>query len=449
MSAMLGGGSGADSGSAGVPRGSDRRVLAELPESCPAQLFDYCSEILRDPASAADAVRDTLIAAETQIGKLRQPARLQAWLFSIARRQCLSRLPHRRRASGTARTGAALAAAAAARTAQHPGPDAEAEARELETILVAAVALDGLGNRDRELLSLAYKHGLSDDDVGVTVGVTAARARRRLARASRRFGDSAAVAVVLRRRWTGCEALERIVGDGQPAFPRLTPRLRRQLTSHISRCDTCTWGSSDDLVLGPDLLAVLPWAAPPAESPLPGTGTAAAGANQPGLGPVPVRLGRLDRRGFPVQPDARRGPVRMAAAASVVLALLVAGGIWLHESTLSVPSGRRTTVAAVAPVTQNPAPTSPTPAATSKSHEHRHAKARHSRALAPFPGQTGVTRSFPPPGPRSPAPSSGPPSPSPSPSRPHPSPTSSPSPPPSPPPFSPSPTPSPSPSPTA
>src|ERR1700691_2565498 len=55
-------------------------------------LYCYCRSMLREPADAADAVRDTFVIAASHLDGLRRPERLRAWLFAVARNECLHRL---------------------------------------------------------------------------------------------------------------------------------------------------------------------------------------------------------------------------------------------------------------------------------------------------------------------------------------------------------------------
>ena len=61
----------------------------------PGELFGYCQSLLRDPNDAADAVQDTFVIAASKLGGLRDPERLRAWLFAVARNECLHRLKSR------------------------------------------------------------------------------------------------------------------------------------------------------------------------------------------------------------------------------------------------------------------------------------------------------------------------------------------------------------------
>jgi len=57
-----------------------------------APLYTYCHLMLPDPADAADAVRDTFLVAAVKLEGLRDPDSLRAWLYAVARNECLSRL---------------------------------------------------------------------------------------------------------------------------------------------------------------------------------------------------------------------------------------------------------------------------------------------------------------------------------------------------------------------
>jgi DNA-directed RNA polymerase specialized sigma24 family protein len=89
MSVDSGGGSTEGWRMTGLPDGTGQHMLASLHETYVPYLYDYCEGLLQDPAAAAEAVQRALSVADAQIAELRDPDRLPAWLYSIARRQCL------------------------------------------------------------------------------------------------------------------------------------------------------------------------------------------------------------------------------------------------------------------------------------------------------------------------------------------------------------------------
>src|SRR6266487_4684 len=395
MSVEFGGGS-AEVWSVGqAPREADRQVITSLYDNYAVHLFDYCTGVLRDPAAAADIVQDTLIAADAQIGKLRDPERLRVWLYCIARRQYLSDLPRGTETPAPDDLFAELAGPPDADTAEFEFPDVDAEALAKETLLVVAAALGGLSDQDQEVVSLVFRHGIVGADLAAVLGTSGRRAAALLAGASTRFEESADAITVLRACWAACPALETIVGGLDPASPRLTPELRKRLTRHIGSCDECARGGGD--IFGPELLAALPLAVLPAE--LRERVTRTVFDTEPGSyrRSVARRIGKLDDDGFPVQSQAGRNlPKVMAVSAALVV--LIVGGVMFHELTSASAVGSKPAAAV--------ASNSPTPASASasvslptvgKSHGRRHRS-------KPSPGQLGLI----PPGPVLPVPAPSP-----------------------------------------
>ena len=79
---------------AGDPEG-----LAAAYDRYAGDLFGYCQSLLQDPDDAADAVQDTFVIAASKLAGLRDPERLRAWLFAVARNECLHRLKSRHAAA--------------------------------------------------------------------------------------------------------------------------------------------------------------------------------------------------------------------------------------------------------------------------------------------------------------------------------------------------------------
>src|SRR6202021_400431 len=79
---------------AGDPEG-----LAAAYDRYAGDLYGYCQSLLQDPNDAADAVQDTFVIAASKLAGLRDPERLRAWLFAVARNECLHRLKTRDRAA--------------------------------------------------------------------------------------------------------------------------------------------------------------------------------------------------------------------------------------------------------------------------------------------------------------------------------------------------------------
>ena len=63
--------------------------LAEAYDKYAGPLYEYCRSMLTDAGDAADAVQDTFVIAAARAAGLRDPERLRAWLYAVARGECL------------------------------------------------------------------------------------------------------------------------------------------------------------------------------------------------------------------------------------------------------------------------------------------------------------------------------------------------------------------------
>jgi DNA-directed RNA polymerase specialized sigma24 family protein len=238
----------------------DQRVTSAPPdadgnvyETFTGPLFDYCAGLLGDQVAAAGAVQDSLVAVDAQISTQPGPDRLRVSLYGTGRRQCLGRRRRPARRSGTTAVGQAGGTA----------PDVKAPRTVGETLPVVTAALARLPDRDREVLSLAFRHGIQGADLAAVLGLSSRRARSLLSAASARFGKSAAVAVVLRAGEAGnagCTVLAGIVSQ-QDAVPAPPAAKLVRLDRHIESCPGCA------RILGgrafaPDLVSQVPLAVP-------------------------------------------------------------------------------------------------------------------------------------------------------------------------------------------
>jgi DNA-directed RNA polymerase specialized sigma24 family protein len=218
----------------------------QMYEKFAAPLFDYCVGLLEDEVAASDAVQDSLIAVDAQISRQPEPDQLRASLYFAARRQCLSRRPGRRLKPADPPPGAtATTDVMASRT---PG----------ETLPIVTAALARLPDGDREVLSLAFRHGIEGAHLGAVLGLSPRRAESLLSGAGARFGQSAAVVVILRE--AGCQVLEGIVSQQDAVAAPLDAKLIR-LNRHTESCSSCA-RALGDRAFSPDLISQVPLTRP-------------------------------------------------------------------------------------------------------------------------------------------------------------------------------------------
>ncbi len=190
------------------------------------RLLAYCRGLLRDAEGAADAVHDTFIAAGLHAGRLRDPDRLQAWLYAIARNECHRQLRRRSRHVPIEEAGEM--------SAPVDNPDAAVFAGQVREVVWAAA--QGLSSGDREVFELMLRHGLSAADVGAMLGVSADHAHARMSRSRAQLERSLGALLVARTGAADCADLAGLLHgwDG-----RLTPLLRKRIVRHVESCSTC------------------------------------------------------------------------------------------------------------------------------------------------------------------------------------------------------------------
>jgi RNA polymerase sigma factor (sigma-70 family) len=202
-------------------------------------LFKYCRTLLRDPADAADAVQDTFVIAATRLGGLRDPERLQSWLYAVARNECLRIV--------RARRGVSVLDEALDVTDDSADISAEAERADLRALFEDAKA--GLNPGEREVIELQLRAGLEAGEVADVLGVSRNHAHTLLSRAREQLETCLGVLLVGRSGRDQCGELGAMLNgwDG-----RLTVLLRKRLHRHIEHCGTCT--ATQEYQLRPSML---------------------------------------------------------------------------------------------------------------------------------------------------------------------------------------------------
>ena len=139
------------------------------------ELYAYCRAQLAQEADAATAVQDTFIIVSAKLATLREPSRVRAWLFAIARDQC-----HGRVQGGGSR---------AADMTQYAEAFA-ASPQETQLSSLVLMALGELKASERELLELNVRHELDGADLADVLGVPRSRVMSLAAEARSRFETS-------------------------------------------------------------------------------------------------------------------------------------------------------------------------------------------------------------------------------------------------------------------
>jgi RNA polymerase sigma factor (sigma-70 family) len=294
-------------------------------------LYKYCRTLLRDPSDAADAVQDAFVVAAARLDRLREPDRLRAWLYALARNESLRILRSKKRAP-----------AGAPEVPRDPA-DVRHDGEQPDLRALFEDACDGLNPGEREVIELQLRQGLDPAEVAAVLGLSRGHAHTLLTRAGEQLWTCLAVLLVSRAGRDSCGELDALLAgwDG-----RLTVPLRKRIHRHIEHCAVC--GARRSFELRPaKLREMAPGAALAAGAELslrlaPGlpeglrahTIAMASGQGEGAVvhrAAVLSRAGAFDHNGFP-KARGRRGALRSSPrvqateAAAVVAAVAIAVG---------------------------------------------------------------------------------------------------------------------------
>ena len=207
----------------------DRAAFAGIYDRYADRLHDFCVGIVHDRDAAADCVQDVFCTAATQLSRLRDPDKLRCWLYTIARNETFRCLRERRRewvcddmqeeASG------------------EPGPETLAARTELAELV--AEAAGGLSDRDRTVLELTYRHGLSGPELAGALGVSHTSAKKMAERLRDSVDRSLGALLVSRHARhdpNPCAELRTVLANWDGQF---TVLIRKRIARHIESCAAC------------------------------------------------------------------------------------------------------------------------------------------------------------------------------------------------------------------
>src|SRR5215475_4599546 len=136
----------------------DPAGLAAAYDRYAAPLYGYCRWMLRDPAPAATALRETFAAATARpAGGLKDGDQLRGYLYGIARDRCCRRL-------STAEPGSDELAAEGG---QPNGSGQTADVAEVRRLIRETLA--ELKPHEHEVIELSIRHNLSEEELAAVL----------------------------------------------------------------------------------------------------------------------------------------------------------------------------------------------------------------------------------------------------------------------------------------
>ncbi|MDT7764796.1 MAG: hypothetical protein QOC63_4216 [Mycobacterium sp.] len=213
---------------AGAAAAGDPAAFAGIYDRYADRLHDFCMGMVGD-RDAADCVQEAFCMAAVDLPTLRDPSKLRPWLYAIARHQALRTLRARHRETISDELPDEPSAEA--------GPDALAARNELAALV--AQAEGGISDRDREVLDLVYRHGLSGAELAQALGISSDAAKKMVQRLRDTVERSLGALLVVRQVRSGhnrCPELATVVADWDGQFTIL---VRKRISRHIESGANC------------------------------------------------------------------------------------------------------------------------------------------------------------------------------------------------------------------
>lgn len=204
----------------------DHHAFAAIYDRYADAIYAFALARVRNQADAADVVHDTFVRAADRLAQLREPERLRAWLYAVARNHVLDTGRRRGRSTPTDEVGDVEAGG---RT-----PDEMASADEVAALVW--VAAESLQPRDRELLELHLRHGLDGADLADVVGMSPSHLYTAMNRLKDRLSKAVGSLLVARHGSKDCPELGALLTGWDGRFDL---DVRSRVTRHVEGCDTC------------------------------------------------------------------------------------------------------------------------------------------------------------------------------------------------------------------
>ncbi|MFI6509600.1 hypothetical protein ACIBCT_18495 [Streptosporangium sp. NPDC050855] len=296
-------------------RARDPGALVALYDAYAEGVYRYCRSMLATPEDAQAAFLGAFVAAEAHVHALADPRRLEAWLYALARQECVRR---------------ALAEAPGTRA---PAPEVTGGDADLR--VMAWNATRSLSPGDREVLDLSCRHGFGPLDLGAVLGVGTKAAGALYESARERLRDVVTAEVLVRKGPYDCASRARLLtGFGG----ELTAEARERVIRHVNRCDTCAPHRVRQ-VSAAKVFDLLPVDTLPPALRERVMDCFSDPAQVPYRRDVAHRAGPLDDAGFPARRSPRARRSRVAAGTAVAIAAAAAAIVLVVVQSLADPAG--------------------------------------------------------------------------------------------------------------
>lgn len=229
-------------------RNGDEAAFAELYEDWFDRVYDLARRIVRDDGRAAEVAQDAFLTAWRRIDSLGDAGAFGGWLLRIARNRALDVAGREQRSTTVDDTVLAAVDAGGAPVSTPAGfgiedrlvrsEDPAAAAEDGEIAALVWEAADALGERDRTVLDLQLRHGLTPAEIGEVVGVNRNAANQLVHRVKNRLEAAVRARVLWRGDEPACPELRAALdAAGVGAFGDRAVSIAGRHATDCERCE--------------------------------------------------------------------------------------------------------------------------------------------------------------------------------------------------------------------
>jgi RNA polymerase sigma factor (sigma-70 family) len=228
-------------------RAGDERAFGELYDVWFDRVHDLARRILPRGDLAGEVAQDAFLSAWRRIDTLDDAASFGGWLLRIARNRALNVLEREGRATAVGdealvaieSQGSPMSAPEGFRfdSATDRWSDPATAVEDVELVAFLWGAVDALGERDRTVLDLSLRHGLTPAEIGEVVGVNRNAANQLVHRVKGRLDKAVSARALWADGAPSCQELAAALSaEGVVSFDDRAVRL---VNAHAQRCEEC------------------------------------------------------------------------------------------------------------------------------------------------------------------------------------------------------------------
>jgi RNA polymerase sigma factor (sigma-70 family) len=306
-------------------RADDPHAFGELYDLYFDRVLDLAYRIVWDEYVAADVVQDAFLSAWRNLDRLEDPSAFGGWLFRIARNGALDRQRREQRSRPVDEAQLAMIERTQLRPEDTIGSidDPARIAEDASYVALLWDAAEGLGERDREVLDLSLRHGMTPAEIADVMDLNRNAANQLVHRVRNRLGTAIGARMLWRGGQPECSELraELVANDVE----RFDSEAIRVTDRHAGGCAECS--ERKKLRLSPtQMFAAIPIMAVPSLKAKVAHGLEGEGVPMDGSHAFDELAGAAStaRRG-------RRGLVAAGIGGAILILILIVGAIALSD----------------------------------------------------------------------------------------------------------------------